>query len=168
MSKFRSNRRAPIGLLTIFLFASVALVGCDQAPSASTTSTQTPPTRSTQVSTTPTVVQTPALVKLSADVGWTEIFQQKGSVENGLTTKGSIGEFTTSKPFAIWTSCLGTGSVEISLGSEIDSKMSCTNAGATADVNKDTHPAPTTSTHYIITATITGPAQWEVLIETQD
>src|SRR5258708_19378234 len=121
MSIFRSDMGATFCILTICLFARVALVGCDLTPSASPTSTQTPPTRSTQVSTTPTVVQTPTLVKLSADVGWTEIFQQKGAVENGLTTKGSIGEFTTSKPFAIWTSCLGTGSVEISLGSEIDS-----------------------------------------------
>ncbi len=168
MSIFRSKWRTTFCILTIFLSVSVALVGCDLAPSASTTSTQTPPTRSTHVPTTPTVVQTPALVKLSADVGWTEIFQQKGVVEDGLTTKRAIGAFTTSKPFAIWTSCVGTGSFEISLGSESGAKMSCTNAGATADVNKDTHLAPTTSTHYIITATITGPAKWEVLIETQD
>ncbi len=168
MFTIRSKMRIILCMLTIFLFASIALSGCDQASSASASATQTPLAKSTHVPTMPTVAQTPALATLSVDAGWTEIFQQKGIVENGLTTKKAIGEFTTSKQFAIWTSCRGMGSFEINLGSDSDSKMSCTNTGATADVNKDTHLAPTTNTHYIITATATGPAQWEMLIEAQD
>lgn len=167
MNRYQYKTPTLFCIVAIFLLASLTLAGCSSTPTTKATHLMTPTASSSQTTVAPTSTQMSTLTPLIVDPGWQVVFQKNGSQEqNGVTTQSTLGVFTAAKPLRIWIACLGTGSVEINLGHNIDIMVSCTNNTPILDGNT---PTPiTASTNYTVITTITGVVQWEMLIEAQN